>query len=245
MHWQSFYVNPKDVKGEMITFRQEEAKHLHVLRKKTGDRVWAVDGEGSSYEVAIVNSDKKTVTASIRQSRRMLNEPTVQITLAQGLIKGDRFDWIIEKATELGVSRIIPMTTEKTVVKPSAAKINRWKRIALSAMKQSGRTCLPEIMEGKTFKQIMTLSAGYKNCYLAEKSEDSRPFASLAEQQGSKVTQKILMLIGPEGGFTEIEIDEAKEYGFKIIHFGERRLRAETAGILSLSLLLYEAEELC
>lgn len=242
MHWQSFYVHPGDVKGETITFKNEEAKHLHVLRKKPGDKVWAVDGEGSSYDVEIVSVNKSTVTARIWQSRRMLNEPTVQITLALGLIKGDRFDWLVEKATELGVNHIIPLVTEKTVVKPSAAKTNRWKRIALSAMKQSGRACLPEISEGKTFRQILTYSAGFKECYIAEKTEDSISFSSIVERKRN-TSQKILMLIGPEGGFTETEIDEAREYGFEIVHFGDRRLRAETAGLLSLSLLLYESEE--
>ena len=244
MHWESFYVDPQNVEEESLHFDEEETRHLHVLRKKAGDTVWAVNGKGTAFQVRIDSIHKQVTQCTILERRRRLNEPTTQITLAQGLIKGDRFDWLVEKSTELGAHRIIPMVTEKSIVKPSAQKRNRWQRIALSAMKQSGRTWLPDITESKTFKQVLSLSAGFSQNYMIEKTKESMPLSLLKKSETSHITQKILILIGSEGGFAPSEIDEAKSFNFKLIHLGDRRLRAETAGIIALSLMLYESDDM-
>ena len=244
MHRDSFYVNPKDVHGEELTFPEDEVHHMYkVLRKKKGDVVWVVDGEGTAYQVEIQYIGKNGAWGRIQKIRRRLGEPVADITLAQGVLKGDRFEWLVEKSVELGVRRIIPMITENTVTTAGPQKLARWRRVAMAAMKQCGRSVLPEITEAKTVQQVVALGTACPYRFIAHPDPASKSLRIQSENQPA-VTPKAVLVVGPEGGFTEQEIIEAGEQGYQTISLGPRRLRSETAGIVFLSLFLSQIGEM-
>lgn len=243
-HFESFYTDPKNVKGDLITLTNEEVHHLsRVKRHKTGDTIWVVDGTGGAYQVRIESISSSRTEGRILQTRRRLGEPRAEIILAQALIKGDRFEWVIEKSVEIGVHRIIPLITEKTVMKAGSGKLNRWNRINLGAMKQSGRSLLPEITEPKTLKQVCAMGTDCQYRVIAHAGTDSSPFKM--ETPPPHLTPKAIALVGPEAGFTDTEIEMALENGFTPVSLGPRRLRAETAGIVMITLMLSQWGELC
>ena len=244
MHWQSFYVKPDMVYGNELVFLEDEAHHLsRVMRKRKGDIVWAVDGKGTTYEVEIIYIEKNEVRAKILKTRRRVGEPVAEVTLAQGILKGEKFDWLVEKAVEIGVCKIIPVISERSIAVAGPQKITRWKRIALSAMKQSGRSILPEISSAQPIKRVLAMGS---NCHYRLIAHQGPGSASLrtSREKRSVLNPKSLLIIGPEGGFTSEEIQQAVEQGFTPITLGPRRLRAETAGIVLTALLLSQLGEM-
>lgn len=244
MHQESFYVNPKYVFGNEVLISGDEAHHLsRVLRKKTDDVVWAVDGEGTAFEVQIIHISRDEARGKILQKRRRLGEPVSDVTLAQGILKGERFDWLVEKATEIGVRRIIPLLSENTEITATPQKLARWKRVAVGAMKQSGRSILPEITQAKTFDDVLSLAAECHHRLIAHPGPGSTPL-KLPRETGPKITPKALIIVGAEGGFTQEEVEQSREHGFRPVTLGQRRLRAETAGIVLSTLMLFQLGEL-
>lgn len=244
MHWESYYVRPQDVNENRVFFQDDEVRHLsRVQRHKRGDVVWAVNGQGVAYEVELVHVGRNEAYGDILSTRRRIGEPVADVTLVQGVLKGDRFDWLVEKATEIGVRRIIPLESENAVVQGGSNKVARWQRIALAAMKQSGRSVLPEITQPKAWKQILGLGVNCQYRFIAEASPESRPL-SIAHTEGAVVTPHAILIVGPEGGFTSAEFEEAVEHAFIPVHLGGRRLRAETAGLVLSSLVLHQLGEM-
>ncbi|MFO7890547.1 MAG: RsmE family RNA methyltransferase [bacterium] len=245
MHWESYFVEPKNVFDEELVISGEEAHHLsRVMRKKKGDCIWAVDGEGGAYEVEIYNKDKKKIQCKILKRRRCIGEPVANLTLAQGVLKKEKFELLIQKATEIGVSRIIPMLSKKTVVKPGKNKKARWSTIARSAMKQCCRSIIPEITEPLSLNKVLSQGIDCSLRFIAQAQEDSKPLQHYFTDSKNFFHKKALIVVGPEGGFTEEEVNLAQEQGFKKISLGPRRLRAETAGIVLSALVLSELGEL-
>ena len=155
--------------------------------------------------------------------------------------KGQRFDLVVEKATEIGVHTLIPMVTARSVVRPSARddRWTRWQRIAISAMKQCGRTFLPRITPVMGFGEVLAQVGHHDLGLIAWEGAEGEPLERWMPRAG-----KVLLLIGPEGGFTPQEVEEAQRRGIKAISLGPRRLRAETAGIVALSLVLHHLGDL-
>ncbi len=243
MHWESVIVQPTNVQGDELIITGSEAHHLsRVLRKRAGDDLWAIDGKGTSYRVEIISCQSNRIRCRVLETRRKLGEPAVHVTLAQALLKGERFDWLVEKATEIGVTTIIPFTCDRTVAASSPQKLSRWRRVASAAVKQSGRSVIPDIGMSKTFEQILTLGV---NCAIrliahpGNKALTSLPM----ENNRRNATVRILLVVGPEGGFTNEEIDQAKDQSFQPVSLGPRRLRGETAGIVLLTSLLFKFNE--
>ena len=244
MHWENFYVAPKNVFEDELLILDEEAYHLRrVLRKKKGDKIWAVDGEGSAYEVQILSIEKNEVRAKIGQTRRLIGEPVAEITLAQSVLKGERFDWLVEKATEIGIRRIIPLQCENSETVSAPQKYARWKRVAMAAMKQSGRSILPEITIMRSFAEILPLGVNSQHRLIAHAGHGSMPLI-IPKKRGPIVKPKAILIIGPEGGFTDEEVNMGIENGFQPISLGLRRLRSETAGIVLSTLVLSQLGEL-
>jgi len=243
MHWESYYVSPQDVFGDVLVFREEEAHHLsRVKRKKRGDIVWAVDGEGRAYEVELFNFSQDAIRGKILKTRMRIGEPVAEVTLAQGLLKGERFDWLVEKATEIGVRRIVPVISETSDTAGGAQKVARWKRVARSAMKQSGRSVLPEIAPATPFDRLLTMGTGNHYRFIAHSGPDSVS-VHIPKHARLTGTPKVICVIGPEGGFTDQEIVQSKEQRFQPVTLGPRRLRAETAGLVLTTLVLSQLGE--
>ncbi len=246
-HYESFFVLPEDVQGNFLVIRGEEFKHLSkVLRKRVGDVLIAVDGLGNSYEFGIISIGRDFVRGEIQKKWRRRNEPLTDVILGQALIKNPRFDWLLEKATELGVSTFLPMFSEFTMIEPDKNRFKRWNRILTAAIKQSGRSVLPAITEPHSFEEVLQQLKTVPVKILPEMDGKSSIRSVLQAYLKAKrlPPMKVALLIGPEGGFSPTEIQLAKSMGFEMVSLGSRRLRAETAALAASCQVLTFLEEL-
>jgi 16S rRNA (uracil1498-N3)-methyltransferase len=225
-----FFTPPSHISKTHLTIQGDEFAHLtHVMRKKRGEVIRVVDGIGNAYEVVIESLNKHVAQCSIRSHFQRLHEPTTDVTLAVGILKNHaKFDFLVEKCTELGVKRIVPLLTERTI--PRHAKIERWQKLALAAMKQSERCVLPTIQTLTPFDDFVRSSRADVKLFAHEKAEGPSALDVSAAT--------IAMCIGPEGGFTDEELATAIKAGFTAVSLGERILRTETAAVVSTALLL-------
>ncbi len=244
----NFYVDPENVQKDSLKMVGEEAQHiLKVLRYRKGDEIWVVDGCGTRYKVIIEETSSDLLKGRILSFVHMENEPTCQVTLAQAICRKDRMDFLIEKATEIGVHSIIPVVTERTLIKIDKIsnkknRIDRWKRLAIASMKQSLRTVLPEIQNVIKFQQLISKFPSYDLSLIATLDDDAKSIKECEELK--KGARRVLLVVGPEAGFTEKELSLAKAQGAIPITLGSRRLRTETAGMVFLSLTLHQLNEL-
>ena len=221
-----------DFDAQTLVIEGDEFHHLaRVLRKKTGELILVTDGNGLRCEVRISDIAKRSLQGEILVHTRV-KRPTTRVTVALSLLKApQRFDLFLEKATELGVSAIIPMITARTLSQPSMEKIegklNRWKTIILSAARQSKRFYLPELSEPLSFRKVTALQ-GYDLKLIPYELSEKVPEV---ECRGKNT----LFLVGGEGGFTDAEVEEAKAAGFSDISLGKTILRAETAAIFTVA----------
>ena len=213
-----------------------------VMRHRVGDVVAVVDGTGGEYDAGVETLSPERVECRIKARRRRTAEPIAQVVLAQALAKGAHFDLVVEKATEVGVAGILPMTTERTVVVlEEEGRRERWRKIAISAMKQSERSVLPAIEKVCEFRDVVLRAKEYDLALIAweserEKLRDLMKFA--------RSVRKVLVLVGPEGGFSEDEVNLARSKHLRTFSMGTRKLRTETAGILAVALVLHELGDL-
>ncbi|MCK9407828.1 MAG: RsmE family RNA methyltransferase [Bacteriovoracaceae bacterium] len=229
-----FYVPADYIIDQHIAIEGEEARHIsRVLRKQPGDMIWVVDGEGKAYEVIIRLVAPEMIECEIQFEHHHLHEPDINLTLAVAQLKNpSRMDWIIEKATELGVRTIIPLQTNRTIAR--SPKEDRWNNIALAAMKQSGRCILPKITPPTDFEMAIANSTEYDLKLIPYERTDHILFIAEALKH-RKPPRSAMILIGPEGGFTDEEVLHAEKAEFTQVSLGRRRLRTETAAIVALS----------
>jgi 16S rRNA (uracil1498-N3)-methyltransferase len=205
------------------------------LRLRVGDPLTLFDGEGGEYDATIEEIRRDTVTVSVHEHRPVERESALSLTLAQGISRGERMDWVVQKATELGVSRIAPLFTERSVVRLDAQqaqrKVQHWRSIAVAACEQCGRNRIPRIEAPRGLFEFLEQSA----------SDDTRlllsPGAGLRIRDISGLKASAAVLIGPEGGLDETEHEAALARGYTAVQLGPRVLRTETAAVTALSLL--------
>jgi 16S rRNA (uracil1498-N3)-methyltransferase len=236
-----FFIAPSQVSGSRISISDEDVRHISaVLRMKTGDALLLCDGQGAEYQVAIAEISKSEIKADIiTQSKRELTAP--RITLCQGLPKSDKMDWIVQKATELGVSNIVPLVTERTIVKirDEEKRISRWQKIAREAAMQSNRVDIPAIGPIVSFRDFLrTPDSELRTLKLLPWEEASAPIKVVLKLNAG--AHHIIVFIGPEGGFSSGEASLAREKGFHAVSLGPNILRTETAAIAVLSMIGYE-----
>jgi len=206
--------------GGMITLRGAELRHLRVRRLNPGDTVVCFDDSGTEYRGDIVRMSSDAAQIAVAQAARPERESPLQLTLAQAALKSDHLDLVVEKATEIGVAAINLFECERSVAQPSAARLERLRRIAASAAKQSGRVRVPEIRGLLAFDELLQPPA-----ILFHPGAD----APLTAELGSFAD--LTAIVGPEGGFSAAEIERAVAAGCHIVGLGPRILRGETAGI--------------
>jgi 16S rRNA (uracil1498-N3)-methyltransferase len=230
-----FYAPPEDIAESELTIAGEEFSHLtHVMRKQVGDRLMVTDGAGSAYEATITEIVRRSARCSIQARHRMLHEPQVRLILGVGVLKnGSKFDFLVEKTTELGVHAIVPLLTSRTI--PRHAKTDRWRKIALAAMKQSGRSVLPRIHPVTPLAEFLEGDWGAHTKILPYEKATTVWRPKFGDGPSGDA---VLACIGPEGGFTDEEVDQAVRRGFQTVSLGERRLRTETAAIVTTAALL-------
>ncbi len=233
-----FYTQPQNIKSDHLIIDDDEFNHLiHVMRKKVGDQIIVVNGQGTAYEVKISEVIKKTAICSISKIIQDHNESEMNVILGVGILKNPaKFDFLVEKATELGVKEIIPLLTTRTI--PQKAKIDRWQKLALAAMKQCGRSFLPHIHQLSTFDDALTINKDFDSKFILHIDPELPLEQNFNDAVKSKKLKSILLFIGPEGGFSDQEIEMSKANGFTPVSLGIRRLRTETAAIAVCSVLL-------
>ncbi|MCI9162427.1 MAG: 16S rRNA (uracil(1498)-N(3))-methyltransferase [Lachnospiraceae bacterium] len=242
-----FFVTPKQVQDGFCTITGQDVNHIrNVLRMRQGEQIGIRDGISRNYICIIEELGTDRIRARILSEEKENSELPCRIYLFQGLPKSDKMDWIIQKAVELGVYRIIPMATRRAVVKlegkRAEAKVQRWNAIAASAAKQSGRMVLPEVAGVAGFAEACAM-AGQLDCALipyelAEGIGETRKILG-----GIRPGMEVAVMIGPEGGFDVEEVRNAQEAGILPITLGRRILRTETAGMAALSVLMFYLEQ--
>lgn len=241
-----FFVTPEQVKGEHIYIEGSDVNHIkNVLRMKVGQELEISDGDNKKYLCEIASITSEEVCVMIQEERSVDTELLSKIYLFQGLPKSDKMELIVQKAVELGAYEIIPVATKRAVVKldekKASKKVERWNSIAESGAKQSGRNLIPKVTDVMSWKEAIEYAKALDIVLipyeLAEGMQETRDI--IAQIQPG---QSIGIFIGPEGGFETEEVESAMEYGAKPITLGKRILRTETAGLTTLSILMYHLE---
>jgi 16S rRNA (uracil1498-N3)-methyltransferase len=239
-----FFVEEITEGKSVLLLRGAEANHIRtVLRMAPRDRLVLTDSRGARFEAVIVSVDRHEVRVNLEKPLPSPPPSPVEITLCQALIRSHSMDLIIQKTSELGVDRVLPFVSEKTIVKPDqeafANKLRHWREIALSATKQSGRVKPAEIGLLSVFADLLVHWKGQEIMkIILWEDKNVQPLKTLL--RSSQAPKKTVGVIGPEGGFSNEEIEEAKKAGFVSASLGHRILRSETAAVTLVALLQYE-----
>ncbi|WP_422660314.1 16S rRNA (uracil(1498)-N(3))-methyltransferase [Paenibacillus sp. EC2-1] len=252
---QRYFVSPEQFKGDRVEITGEDARHItKVMRGKPGDTFIVSDGISREALVEIESLEQTSVITVVTEPLEMTHEPRLKVTIAQSLPKGDKMETVIQKCTEIGAVTFVPFISERTIVQYDAKKeskrLERWRKIAKEAAEQAHRNIIPEVEQPLTWKKLLDTFASYDIvCFCYEKEHGSqlrdvlKPFTAQSMQEPGS-TAKLLLLVGPEGGFTEEECRAAEEAGAISVGLGRRILRCETAGMTALACALYESGEM-
>lgn len=237
-----FVPNPDGyVPGQTVLLPAATAHQVrNVLRMRAGDRVLLLDDAGYEYDGVLTGVSRREVAVAVEEKRPSVNEPAVQISLYQSLLKRDNFEWVLQKGTELGVRHFVPLEVNRNVVEFKQKKLTRWRRIVTEAAEQSGRSRIPTIAAAVALPAALASLA--VDCALmpAVAADDQTVAAVLVQKRPLSVA----LFIGPEGGFAPVEVALAQQHGVTPVTLGSRVLRAETAAVVSTTLVLHQLGEL-
>jgi len=242
-----FYAPPECRDGDTIVLPPEEARHAaRVLRLQRGAIVIAVDGLGNACRAELVSITGRKMTARVHSEIRDFGEPSVRLTLAAGLSTGTKFDSVVQRGTELGVGRFVPLVTEKSKVaveepRRVRGKVTRWRNVATAAMKQCRRSCIPEIATPTAFADFL---GQFEPDDLGIIFHPADGTLSLEKVELARNSRRITLAVGPEAGFTDDEVALAQQSGFVCVGLGRRILRTETAGPVAVALVMARLGEL-
>ena len=244
-----FFVEQSNIINDMCIIEGEDVKHIYkVLRLKEGDTVNINNCNGEEYLGKISEINKKEVKVDIIEKIDLNNESPIRVHLFQGLPKAAKMDLIAQKCTELGISEITPIITGRVVVKGNESsefkKVDRWNRIALEACKQSKRSIIPSINQPISFDELIEELNNFQLVVVPYENAENKGMKFVKSQVMDKAIKDVAIIIGPEGGFEEEEIEILKDKGAYIVTLGPRILRTETAGFVALSLIMYELGDL-
>jgi 16S rRNA (uracil1498-N3)-methyltransferase len=224
--------------GETVSLLPIHHQLFRVLRAQPGDQLLVLDNAGNERQMEVVSIERRDTLARVLEMRPAPREPETRITLYQCILKADKFDLVVQKATELGVSEIVPVISNRTVARMGRVVLGkqaRWESIVREAAEQSGRGALPLIGEARTFAEA-TAGAGGTRLLPWEEGE-ANPGLVSALRQSTQPVSAVSILIGPEGGLEAAEVTQAIDAGWQVVSLGQRILRAETAAIASLSVV--------
>ena len=234
----TFYVPRTQFNGDITTIVGSEHHHLrNVLRIGIGETIRIIDGEGCIYSASIIKISLELTDAKIEQQAYQ-EKIYPSITLFQALPKHDKMEWILQKTTELGVNRIVPIITERSLQKPSKNRLERWQRIILSATKQCGRAWIPKINEIRTLKDCLESIHTYECALIFWEKELGQHLQSVLRTKTE--VKSIALIVGPEGGFTGNEVKDVIEKECIPVNIGPNILRTETAAIAGVAMITYE-----
>lgn len=244
-----FFTEPQNISGYTASIF-EDSRHIEkVLRMKCGDEILIFDGTGYEYTARLVSIEKNQCRAEIFGKELSLSEPRTKVTLFQGLPKSGKMEIIVQKAVELGVTRIVPVIMERCVTRianaaAGAEKAKRWNKVSVEAAKQCGRGLVPEVLEPVTFDKAVAM--------MEELQLPLMPYEILGHEGKCDLkavltensdAEEIGILVGPEGGFSEEEALSAQSHGIQIIGLGKRILRTETVASALIPVIMYDRGE--
>lgn len=240
-----FFIPPGWIRGDQVLLGGEVAHQLRqVLRLRPGARIVVLDNRGTEYEIALVSVENKAARGDIVARRLATGEPLAQVTLYQALLKKDNFEWVLQKGTEIGVSRFVPVVTARTVAGGgagvSAARQERWARIVREAAEQARRGALPGVGAPLSFGDALDDSAAADLSLIAWEEERATSLRAAVAPLRTTHAPQVAVFVGPEGGFTADEVSQATARGVVPVTLGARTLRAETAATVAALLVLYE-----
>lgn len=244
-----FFVNNEQINGKEINIIGNDVNHIkNVLRLSLGENICICNKESSkSFECKITSIDNNQVRSEIVEEIFETTEPNTYIHLFQGMPKADKLEWIIEKSTEIGVKEITPVVMKRTIVKlddkDKVKKVERWQKIAEVAAKQSKRDCILKVNNVINLKNIFEKTEDYDIVLVAYENEANNTLKSVLNTLENRKNIKIAVLIGPEGGIDESEIEICKINNVVPVSLGKRILRTETAPLVISSNILYELED--
>lgn len=250
---QRYFIPPEQFGEETVTIVGDDAKHIgRVMRSKPKDLIIVSNGYDAEVLAEIVTIEPQEVVAKIVERLALTGEPWLQVTIAQSLPKGDKMETVIQKCTEIGAVAFLPFLSERTIVQYDDRKEEkrsaRWRKIAKEAAEQAHRSKIPEVYSPVSWKSMLEKIPDYDLvclCYEKETGEQLRDIiAPFAAGLNRDRTYRVLVVVGPEGGFAEEEVHAAEAAGAKSVGLGRRILRTETAGMAALTCILYETGEM-
>jgi 16S rRNA (uracil1498-N3)-methyltransferase len=256
-----FFIPPTWIQENTVTLSGAVVHQLRdVLRLRAGDRIVVLDDSGWEYTVQLTAIEHERASGRLELKVLSRGEPRPKLTLYQSMLKGQNFEWVLQKGTELGIVEFVPMVSDRCVVASlddvSKSKIERWQRIITEAAEQSRRGRLPRLHPPLLFPQACERARHADLALLPWEEESQRSLRSMlvdsenltARMRGKTITLRkpfsIHLFIGPEGGFTSREVDQARRYGLTPISLGPRILRAETAGLVAAAIILYQLDDI-
>lgn len=246
---QKFFVEENQIKDNKIIITGTDVKHIsNVLRMEKGEKIQICDKDTiKNYIVKIEDIETDKIITNIVEELQTSIESNVEIDLYQGLPKADKMELIIQKTTEIGIYKIIPIDMVRCVVKldekDAKKKIERWQKIAEGAAKQSKRDIIPQVENKIKLKEVIDKIKEYDIFIVAYEEETNRSLKTILRDIKNKSNYKIGILVGPEGGIDSKEIEILKENGAKVVTLGKRILRTETAPIVMVGNIIYELED--
>lgn len=240
-----FFVSPEELGRSFLTLTGQNAAHARVLRLKVGDEVTVCDGAGTDYRCTISDVESGQISLVVHGEAAADSEPAVACSVYMAFSKGDKFEHVIQKATELGAAEIVCFPSARCVSRPDEKslkkKLERWQKIAASASEQSGRGRIPQVLALPSYEAALARAAqaGLAVCFY----ENEERLTFRAALEGAAPFSTAAILTGPEGGFERSEIEEAAQAGLKICTLGARILRCETAPLCALAALMYATGE--
>ena len=245
----TFYVPPSQIHADTATITGSEQHHLrNVLRIMTGEIIRIIDGQGNTYTAEILDRPTNRSSSQVQiLTHEFHATPVPTLTLFQGLPKNDKMELILQKTTELGITEIVPLHSERSLQKPSQSRYERWHRVVISATKQCKRAWLPKLCDTQQFEASLTQLEKFSSCLLLSPYTEQTPTSSYADVQHIKTvlrstsrTTAIALFVGPEGGFSDQEIATAIRSGCIPVTLGPNILRTETAAIVTVAVTTYE-----
>lgn len=250
---QRYFVTPEQFGQDTVVLDGEDARHIaKVMRGKAGDKLIVSDGVSREALVAIASIEIGEVTTSILESLEMTHEPRIKVTVAQSLPKGDKLETVIQKCTEIGAVAFVPFLSERTIVqydeRKESKRLDRWRKICKEAAEQAHRNIVPAVGSPLSWKQLLQSFSQYDAVYFCYEKEEGLQLRSAVSPWLAALAPdapgKVLVVVGPEGGFSEEECGAAEAAGAVSVGLGRRILRCETAGMVAAACILYESGEM-
>jgi 16S rRNA (uracil1498-N3)-methyltransferase len=239
-----FFVASEELMRDFIVLTDENADHAKVLRLKSGEQVVVCDGAGEECICTISDVSPGQISLVVNNRQKSSAEAAVKVSVYMAFAKGDKFEHVIQKATELGASEIVTFPSARCVSRPDdkglKKKLERWQKIAVSAAEQSGRGRIPTVVVLATFKEALQLAAQAEKAIVFYENEHA---TTLRQALSTGEYHTVSLLSGPEGGFEENEIEQARQMGMQVCTLGRRILRCETAPLCGLSAVMYDSGE--